>query len=161
MTKRTYRRWIALLAVLLLIVTVPACAEAGQASKKATVMVYMCGSDLESEGAVATRVLGEMRASRFNLDEVNVVALLGGSTRWWSGYDSDKLNVVQVDGSRYPSIVDQMEWASMGNPDTLSRFLDFCHENFPAEHNILTWARLFSRASPPLTVAKSVIWEGW
>jgi len=137
MAKRTYRRWIALLAVLLLIVTVPACAEAGQASKKATVMVYMCGSDLESERAVATRVLGEMRASRFNLDEVNVVALLGGSTRWWSGYDSDKLNVVQVDGSRYPSIVDQMEWASMGNPDTLSRFLDFCHENFPAEHNIL------------------------
>ena len=137
MAKRTYRRWIALLEVLLLIVAVPACAEAGQAPKKATVMVYMCGSDLESESAAATRVLGEMRASRFNLDEVNVVAMLGGSTRWWSGYDSDKLNVVQVDGSRYPSIVNQMEWASMGNPDTLSAFLRFCNEQFPAEHNIL------------------------
>ena len=131
-----YRR-IALFAVIFLLVAASVCVRAEQPRKKATVMVYMCGSDLESDNAAATRVLGEMRASRFNLDEVNVVALLGGSTRWWSGYDADKLNVVQVDGSRYPSVVDQMEWASMGNPDTLSGFLQFCNENFPAEHYIL------------------------
>ena len=139
MERRTHYRQIALLSIIFLLIAASACAHAEQPRKKATVMVYMCGSDLESGSAAATRVLGEMRASRFNLDEVNVVALLGGSTRWWSGYDADKLNVVQVDGSRNPSIVDQMEWASMGDPDTLSGFLRFCNENFPAEHYILVF----------------------
>ncbi|MBR6221482.1 MAG: hypothetical protein IKQ80_13035 [Clostridia bacterium] len=127
---------IAVLAIVFLLIA--ACARAEGQPKKVTVMVYMCGSDLESGDAAATRVLGQMRASRFNLDEVNVVALLGGSTRWWSGYDSNKLNVVQVDGSRYaPIFGEPMDWASMGDPDTLSRFLRICKENFPAQRYIL------------------------
>ena len=129
---------IALFTMILLLFSVIACAHAEPMPKKVTVMVYMCGSNLESENAAATRVLGEMRASRFNLDEVNVVALLGGSTRWWSGYDSSKLTLIQVDGSRKPPIViPPMDWASMGDPNTLSSFLDYCHKAFPAERYIL------------------------
>lgn len=135
---RKHTHLIASFIVILLLLTACACAHAEPGPKKATVMVYMCGSNLESDDAAATRVLGEMRAARFNLDEVNVVALLGGSTRWWSGYDSGKLTVVQVDRNRKPPIVaPPMEWASMGDPDTLSSFLNYCHEAFPAERYIL------------------------
>ena len=130
-------RAVALLMAALLLFPAIACAETAAGAKKVTVMVYMCGSNLESNGAVATRVLGEMRSTRFNRDAVNVVAMLGGSTRWWSGYDSDRLTLVHVDGSRKPPIVKEEDWASMGEPGTLSSFLDFCHANFPAERYIL------------------------
>lgn len=126
-----------ILLAALLFLALCTCAQAEAAPKKVTVMVYMCGSDLESESAAATRVLGEMRAARYNQEAVNVVALLGGSTRWWSGYDSNSLSIVQVDGSRKPPVVQHMKWASMGDPATLSSFLTYCHDNFPAERNIL------------------------
>lgn len=112
-------------------------AEAGR--KHTTVMVYMCGSDLESCNSQATQSMGDMIASKFNLDAVNVVILAGGS-RYWSGrYDTDKLTMLSISGRR-PSVVDEFPVASMGDAETLSFFLKTCRENYPAEHyDLVLW----------------------
>ena len=128
------------LAVMLLCCGAGALAEAGGSGEKlATVMVYLCGTDLESMNGQATKAISEIAASRFNADAVNVVLLLGGSTRWSTGYSADELTVLEI-GARRPRTVDTFELASMGDPDTLSHFLTYCREQYPAQHyDLVIW----------------------
>ncbi len=108
-------------------------------ARHTTVMVYMCGADLESVNRQATRCMGEMIASKFNMDAVNVVILAGGSRFWAGRYDASKLTLLNING-RQPTVVDEFPGASMGDPDTLSFFLKLCRERYPAEHyDLVLW----------------------
>ena len=49
------------------------------AKKPFTLMVYMCGTDLEEETAAASNDIIEMAASKFKGDKLNVVILTGGT----------------------------------------------------------------------------------
>ena len=112
--------------------------SAGTDSRR-TVMIYMCGSNLESDNGQGTRTIGEIRNSEINSDELNVVLLLGGTRSWVSGYDTDSLTVLEM-GGRRPKTVDTFDLASMGEADTLSNFLNYCYENYPAEsYDLVIW----------------------
>ena len=52
------------------------------AKKPFTLMVYMCGTDLEEETAAASNDIIEMAASKFKGDKLNVVILTGGTKKW-------------------------------------------------------------------------------
>ena len=56
-----------------------------RAGADTTVMLYMCGSNLETLNASATMDLLEIQSSGFDPDEVHIIALLGGSRSWASG----------------------------------------------------------------------------
>lgn len=131
-------------AVILLAVLFALCGlSAGVAErteKKATVMVYLCGSSLEVKNGLkigqATQTISDILASRFNTEDVNVVVLLGGATAWASGYDPNVLTMIYF-GGRRPQIIETLPLASMGAPDTLRDFLSYCGENYPAERYFL------------------------
>lgn len=128
----------ALICAALIITAAPVSAEQS-AMKKHTVMVYMCGSDLEEDYGQATRVVSKMIASRFNSDEINVILLLGGARHWAANYDISTLNVLQVKGRR-PEIIDTMPLTGMNEAGTLSNFLNYCYSKFPAEHyELIMW----------------------
>ena len=117
---------------------IPAMAETSS-RKKVTVMIYMCGADLESKNFQGTKTLAEINSTGFDRNEINVVALLGGATAWSRGYDTSKLTIVEL-GSRRPVEVGQMDLANMGEPDTLTAFLSYCRENYPAEkYDLIFW----------------------
>ena len=52
------------------------------AKKPFTLMVYICGTDLEGEGAAASRDIMEMAASNFKGENLNLVILTGGTKKW-------------------------------------------------------------------------------
>jgi hypothetical protein len=54
----------------------------GGGQDKVTVMVYMCGTDLESNYGMATSDLNEMAAAKIDADKVNVIVYTGGCARW-------------------------------------------------------------------------------
>ena len=56
-----------------------ACAE------KTTLMVYMCGSNLETEYALASRDLQEMMNSGYDRTSTEILILAGGSRKWATG----------------------------------------------------------------------------
>ena len=128
------------ITVLLLIVALVAIAAVagGEAagSKKTTVMIYMCGADLEAKNFQGTSTMRDINGSGINKEQVNVVALLGGTTVWGRGYDVSKLTLVELGGRRAVE-VDSFEGRSMGDPETLTTFLDMCRERYPAERYIL------------------------
>ena len=104
--------------------------------KKVTVMVYMCGSNLESQGSAGTRCLGEMIRSQFNTEDVNVIVLAGGSGSWTNGFSPNRLTMGEVGNSRQiPKTESSL--APMSDPDTLTSFLNQCAERYPADENIL------------------------
>ena len=128
----------AMLLILALICTAAgtAAGEENSGIKKATVMVYLCGADLEADSFMATQTIANIHASKLNREQVNVVALLGGTTSWGRAYDVSKLTLVELGGRRAVE-VDQFEGRSMGDPETLTAFVNTCRERYPAEQYIL------------------------
>ena len=129
--------------ICLLLVMGCALAQAEEARKKVTVMVYMCGADLEQMNTnSATVCISKMYASRFNQEDVNVIVLCGGTHRWNSGLDASVLSLVDVGkgGRRSLHVAKELPQASMGDPETLTNFLQICYDEYPADaYDLVIW----------------------
>ena len=104
-----------------------------------TLMIYLCGSDLESEGSMASMNLEEMCNASIP-EDVNVLVETGGSSAWnWDGISADALGRYQiVDGDLEE--VETVELASMGDPATLTDFIQWGISNYPSEHyGVILW----------------------
>ena len=111
---------------------------AGDGHKDCTVMIYMVGSNLESRLGNATKDLEEIDGAGLSFDNYNVIAYTGGSTRWVSDVPCDRNCVLDMSRTEEERVVAQTSGnANMGLPETLSYFLNYCAENYPADHNML------------------------
>ena len=107
-------------------------------SKRYTLMVYMIGSNLESTIAAGTHDLEEMRSSGVDFEKVNVVVYAGGTKRWNSAIPANHNSVLDLSLPEDDCIVAQTESSvSMGCSETLTSFVDYCHDKYPAEHSAL------------------------
>ena len=105
-----------------------------------TIMVYLNGSDLESECGMATDDVIEIVSADFPRERINVVIQTGGTEQWQNEYfPAESL-------ARYLVIDDDLELLeevpaeSMGESETLSEFINYCMENFPAEKfGLIMW----------------------
>lgn len=113
-------------------------ASGGQA--KETLMVYMVGSNLESEAGAATADLQEMALSGYDSDEMNIIVCAGGAQKWWNtSVSSDGLSVYEMK-NRDLQNVSSMDSANMGEAGTLTEFMDYAYENYPADHyGLILW----------------------
>ncbi len=110
----------------------------GNGEDQITVMVYMCGSDLESEDGSATADINEMLYATLS-DQVNVIIETGGASEWQNSViDADSNQRWLVTGSGL-ELLDDAGLQNMTDPDTLSEFVQFCAENYPANRNILVF----------------------
>ena len=111
----------------------------GKAKKKScTVMIYMVGSNLESRMGNATKDLEEIDGAGLVFENYNVIVYTGGSTRWVGDVPCDRNCVLDMSRKGDERIVAQTNGnANMGLPETLSAFLNYCGENYPADHNAL------------------------
>ena len=98
-----------------------------------TVLIYMCGADLESENQLATGDIQEILKVSGQPDDVNIVIETGGANSWASTYgiSSTKLERYHVENK---SLVrdNQLTYASMGLTSTLQSFIEYGLNNYPA-----------------------------
>jgi len=111
-----------------------AVAQAGIHDKKPyTIMVYLNGSDLETENGMATSDLMEMIESGYNEDNVNVVILSGGTAAWNNDViPSDTCALYHIAEGDL-QFIDTIGKLNIGDAGTLSGFIDFCMTAFPAD----------------------------
>ena len=110
---------------------------AGQ--KDFTLMVYMIGSDLEASAAAASNDLAEMTENHPDLDAVNVLVYTGGSPAWHSDVPEEVNAVMELTAQGFSTLETYPE-QSMGQPDSLTRFLNYGVEHFPAEqYGLILW----------------------
>ena len=103
-----------------------------------TIMVYMCGTDLESRGGMATNDLMEMAAAEIS-SNVNVIVYTGGCKEWKNRTVSSSVNQIYriVGGGKLECLENNMGSPAMTDPKTLTEFIKYAHENFPANRNML------------------------
>lgn len=115
--------------------------EADQAGYQTqTIMVYIIGSDLESDGGMGTSDIREMLKAKPDKDRLNVLVMTGGTNKWQSGaIPADRLSVYKIEGLN-PKPVHAWEKGSMGEPAVLTRFLDYAREYYPAQsYGLILW----------------------
>ena len=105
-----------------------------------TIMLYMCGTDLESRSRMATSDLQEMVSANIS-DNVNLIVYTGGCSKWNNNIVSSRTNqIYQVKEGGLISLNDNVGALPMTDPSTLSSFIRFCAKNFPADRNeLILW----------------------
>ena len=107
-----------------------------------TVMIYMVGSDLESQYAQATMDLQEMIESGADLSRINVVIAAGGTTGWASlGLVNGQVSVFRLTKEgNHREPLDRVTVRNMGTSDTLSWFLRLAASACPADkYDLILW----------------------
>ena len=125
-----------LVAALLLCVTGLLALNVALAECTTTVMVYMCGSDLETQSDQATADINEMIDAAFDTRYTNVVMMLSGSKTTNSWFSEERTSIWEI-GRKGAILLEQQDARNMGDSGTLRYFLNFAHERYASDRYIL------------------------
>ncbi len=112
----------------------------GSGQDTVTLMVYMCGTDLESRSGMASSDLQEMANATYG-DNVKILIYTGGCRSWRiNGISNSKNQIHRLEGKKLTTLVSDDGNASMTNPATLTRFIQYCASNYPASrYELILW----------------------
>ncbi|MBR3630432.1 MAG: peptidase C11 [Oscillospiraceae bacterium] len=113
---------------------------AGNGQDTVTIMVYMCGTDLESKYGMASSDLSEMASANLG-SNVNILAYTGGCSKWkTSGISNSTNQIYQVTNGGLKCLVKDDGEKVMTEPATLTGFINYCATNFPANrYELIMW----------------------
>ena len=102
-----------------------------------TMMIYMCGTDLESRSGMASSDLQEIAKASYG-DNINVIVYTGGCKGWKiNGISSSTNQIYRVRNGQLEPLEQNVGNKVMTDPNTLSEFIRYCASNFPANRNEL------------------------
>ncbi len=120
----------------------PASSAGNQAAKGDTwtVMLYLDGTDLESESSQATNNLREILQTEPS-DKVKLVIQTGGTKEWHCENLGVEIDPGKLQRYLYTptglELKDEQPLAPMNDKDTLASFISYCAEAYPAERYML------------------------
>lgn len=105
-----------------------------------TIMLYVVGSDLESNGGLATVDLDSINYNKMDSENVNIVMLAGGTNQWHNSYiDSTETSIYELTSKGFEK-TKQQEIKNMGSADVLSDFLNYVYENYKTDkYDLIFW----------------------
>ncbi len=110
----------------------------GDGTDKVTVMVYMNGSNLETEDDEATTDLTEM-VKAGSSENVNVVVQTMNTKRWSSRYgiSNKRTQIYELNGNGMTLVKDDLGQLNCTESSTLRDFVIWSAQNYPADRYIL------------------------
>ena len=111
----------------------------GNGRDTVTLMVYMCGTDLESSYSMATKDMQEMASASLS-NNVNIIIYTGGCKKWQiSQISTTKNQIWKLTAGSLTKLAEENA-RSMVEPSTLSDFIKFCAKKYPADrYDIILW----------------------
>ncbi|MBR2284390.1 MAG: peptidase C11 [Ruminococcus sp.] len=112
----------------------------GNNQDQITIMVYMCGTDLESKYGMASSDMAEMASASYG-DNINIIVYTGGCSQWKTSGISNKVNqIYQIKDGKLITLESDMGSGAMTDPANLTKFIQYCTKNFPANRNeLILW----------------------
>lgn len=111
--------------------------EKGQG--KTTIMIYMVGSDLESDHAMATDDLNGIEPESIDLEKTNVLLYTGGTEKWHNFVSNDENAIYILKNNGFQKI-ESYEKLNMGSSSTLNSFLNYSYDNYKADtYNLILY----------------------
>ncbi len=110
----------------------------GNGQDEVNIMVYLCGTDLESRSAMATRDLQEMLKAKLS-DKVHILIYTGGCKKWQNNaISSSKNEIYEISTQGLSRLENNMGAKPMTDAETLSGFIQYGHAKYKnASRNIL------------------------
>ncbi len=111
----------------------------GDGTDVTTLMMYFIGSDLETDGGFASSDIYEMLEAEIS-DNVNLILMTGGSYDWYiDEISDDSCQYWQIkDGELV--LLEDVGSLNMSSSETLSDFINYSSENFPAtRYSLILW----------------------
>ncbi len=112
----------------------------GDGRDTVTLMVYMCGTDLESRSGMGTADLQEMLRAEFG-ENVNLLVYTGGCRAWKNTAVSSATNQVwQVKGGQLQCLQSDLGSIPMTKPEALAGYISWCAQKYPASrYGLILW----------------------
>lgn len=98
-----------------------------------TVMLYMVGSNLESESKIATYDLESIDVDKIDLDKMNILLYTGGTEEWHNFIKNDENGLYKLTEDGFEKIKSENK-KNMGDADTLQEFLDYGYDNYETQY---------------------------
>lgn len=107
---------------------------------KRTVMIYVVGSDPESEAGAATLDFAEIMNADIDAEKTDVLVYTGGATKWDNKYVyADENAVFSVENGNFTKVQSYPQ-NNMGISTTLTEFLNYGISDYPAdEYSVILW----------------------
>ena len=100
------------------------------------IYIYMCGSNLESVWGCGTQNLEGLMEAPAN-EDVNYIVQTGGSNEWQNDFtDAEHIQRFKLEGDEADCVYEG-EIEDMADPVTLTEFVTWCNDNYPAEKTML------------------------
>ena len=128
--EKSMKKILCCIAILLLALLI-GCAAAE--AETTTLLLYMCGTDLQSDACVDLAEIADVEAG----DTINAVVLAGGAYEW--DFDDLKGNTRNLAVIRDGYFEEVTDWGhkSMGSRESLQEFLEYGLKNYPADRTIV------------------------
>jgi len=112
----------------------------GDGSDVFTILVYMCGTDLESKHGMASNDLQEMAKADLG-SNINIVVYTGGCSKWKTSGISNSVNqIYQVKNGQLIRLEDNAGSGAMVSPSTLTDFIQYGKSHFEANrYALILW----------------------
>ena len=112
----------------------------GGGRDKITMMLYMCGTDLEQKYGMATNDLREIANASIS-DDINVIVYTGGCAGWKTSSISSSTNqIYQIKDGKLITLSANEGNKSMTDPSTLAGFIRWTAQNYPANrYDLILW----------------------
>ena len=109
----------------------------GNGEDTVTIMVYTCGTDLESRAGMASNDISEMCNATLS-NKINILLYTGGCKQWKTGGISNSTNqIYKISNGKIAQLVSDDGSKVMTDPDTLTYFIKWCKNKYPADRNML------------------------
>ena len=108
--------------------------------KTRTVMIYMIGSNLESEYASGSADIQEMIDSKFDPEYTKVLVYTGGSKQWeMDGISASENAIFEVSADGITK-VQTYDRKVMSKKEVLTEYIDFAYENYKSSYyDLVLW----------------------
>lgn len=92
-----------------------------------TIMIYMVGSNLETDNAIASADLRGIKPEEIDMENVKVYLYTGGTEKWHNFISSDENAIYELKSDGF-SKVKTYEKEDMGDAETLATFLNYVYD---------------------------------
>lgn len=144
-SKKTFDKKKIVIISLLLVIILMMSAVAILFNKKSTnqgtrtIMIYMAGSNLESDAAIATSELDSIKPSEVDLDNINILVYTGGTLKWHNYVNPNENAIYQLTDNGFKKI-QTYEKISLGESSTFTNFLNYAYKNFKTDnYDLVIW----------------------
>lgn len=101
-------------------------------NNKRTVMIYIVGSNLETDAKIVTTDLAAIKPEKIDLNKTNILLYTGGTEKWHNFISSEDNGIYILKSNGFEKL-ESLEQFNLGDPKTLTDFLNYGYKNYKAD----------------------------